>query len=243
MTADLAEISTALTAQWDRLRTWTAPLGDDLLGARDRPSALEGWTTGELVAHLGRAMEALTVCVPAPPGTVPLTLAEYLGTYPDRAEHVAAATRELAREIAHAPLTEVDALARAALARLGELGPDGRLVVQGRRAPVTLRDMAASRLVELVVHADDLAASLVGTVDSAREASPVDRTAQRIVADELLRIVTTRVGGPLEVVDARLWIRLATGRERYDVDALARAVSTQETATGVPDLGRVLPVL
>jgi hypothetical protein len=71
----------------------------------------------------------------------------------------------------------------------------------------------------------------------------VDRTAQGIVADELLRIVTTRVGGPLEVTDARLWIRLATGRERYDVDALARAVTTQETATGVPDLGRVLPVL
>ena len=243
MTADLAEISTALAAQWDRLRTWAAPLGDDLLGTRDRPSALDGWTTGELVAHLGRAMEALTVCVPAPPGTVPLTLAEYLGTYPDRAEHVATVTRELAREIAHAPLAEVDALARAALARLDELGPDGRLVVQGRRAPITLRDMAASRLVELVVHADDLATSLTGTVDSTGAASPVDRTAQGIVADELLRIVTTRVGGPLEVTDARLWIRLATGRERYDVDALARAVTTQETATGVPDLGRVLPVL
>lgn len=82
MTAGLDQISSALTSQWSRLRSWMVPLGDDLLGARDAPSSLDGWTTGELVAHLGRAMEALTVCTPAPEGTVPLTLAEYLGSYP-----------------------------------------------------------------------------------------------------------------------------------------------------------------
>ena len=35
MTADLADISAALTTQWDRLRTWVAPLGDDLVLATD----------------------------------------------------------------------------------------------------------------------------------------------------------------------------------------------------------------
>lgn len=243
MTAELAEISTALTTQWSRLRAWVGPLGDDLLGARDRPSSLDGWTTGELVAHLGRAMEALTVCTPAPAGTVPLTLAEYLGTYPERAADISTVTRELAQEIAHAPLAEVDERAQRAFAVLEDLGPDGYRVVQARRGPISLRDMAMSRLVELVVHAEDLVASLRGVADSTGSSNPIDRTAQRLVAEELLDIVVRRGGWSLEITDPGLWIRLATGRTPYDVDDLARALAPEYTAGGVPDLGRVLPVL
>jgi len=243
MTADLAQISAALTNQWSLLRAWVAPLGDDLLGTRDRPSSLDGWTNGELVAHLGRAMEALAVCTPAPAGTVPLTLAEYLGTYPERAADIDEVTRALAAEIAHAPLVEVEARAQKAFAALDALGPDGHRVVQARRGPIRLRDMAMSRLVELVVHAEDLVASLAGVVGSAGSANPIDRTAQRIVAEELLDIVVRRGAGSLEVTDPGLWIRLATGRTPYDVDDLARALASQDTAGGVPDLGRMLPIL
>lgn len=243
MTAELAQISTALTTQWSRLRAWVGPLGDDLLGARDRPSSLEGWTTGELVAHLGRAMEALAVCTRAPFGTVPLTLAEYLGTYPERAEDISTVTRALAAEIAHAPLTEIDRRAQQAFTVLADLGPDGHTVVQARRGPISLRDMAMSRLIELVVHAEDLVASLRGVADSAGSANPIDREARRLVADELLDIVVRRGGWSLEVTDPGLWIRLATGRAPYDVDDLARALASPDTAVGVPDLGRVLPIL
>lgn len=243
MTADLDEISAALRTQWAHLRSWMTPLGDNLLGARTKPSSLDGWTNGDLVAHLGRAMDALTACNPAPPGTVPLTLAEYLGSYPDRAQDIADTTRELAESIAAAPLAAVTTLADRALVRLSELGPDGDLVVQARRAPISLRDMAMSRLIELVVHAQDLVTSLKGTADATGPNNPVERAAQRIVADELLDIVITRGGWALEVTDPGLWIRLATGRTPYNVDDLARAITATYTAGGVPDLGRVLPLL
>lgn len=243
MTADLPQITSALHTQWGRLQSWVGPLGDNLLGQRNKPSVLDGWTIGELVAHLGRAMDALAVCTPAPAGTRPIELAEYIGSYPERADDIARVTRELATEIADAPLAGVDTLARRALARLDELSLDGVVVVQARRGAITLRDMAMSRLIELVVHAEDLVASLKGVVDSAGPANPIDREAQRMVAEELLDIVVTRGGWDLEVVDPGLWIRLATGRARYNVDDLARALATDYTADAVPDLGRMLPIL
>ncbi|SDB96970.1 Mycothiol maleylpyruvate isomerase N-terminal domain-containing protein [Sanguibacter gelidistatuariae] len=243
MTADLPQITSALHTQWARLRSWVGPLGDNLLGNRNKPSALPGWTVGELVAHLGRAMDALAVCTPAPAGTRPIELAEYLGSYPERADDISQFTRDLAVEIADAPLAAVDALATRALATLDELSLDQVVVVQARRGAITLRDMAMSRLIELVVHAEDLVASLKGVVDSAGPANPIDREAQRIVAEELLDIVVTRGGWDLEVTDPGLWIRLATGRARYNVDDLARAITTDYTAGGVPDLGRMLPIL
>lgn len=243
MTADLPEITSALHTQWAHLRSWIGPLGDNLLGNRNKPSVLPGWTVGELIAHLGRAMDALAVCTPAPAGTRPMELAEYLGSYPERAEDISQVTRDLAVEISAAPLASVEALATGALTRLDELTRDGVVVVQARRGAITLRDMAMSRLIELVVHAEDLVASLKGKVDSTGPANPIDREAQRIVAEELLDIVVTRGGWDLELTDPGLWIRLATGRARYNVDDLARAITTDYTAGGVPDLGRMLPIL
>ena len=96
---ELADARTALHAQWDRLRSWVEDVVDD--DVADDASVLEGWTVAQLVAHLGRAMEALAVCVPLPEGTVPLTLGEYVGSYAERATDIAETTRKLAVEIAH----------------------------------------------------------------------------------------------------------------------------------------------
>src|SRR6478609_3798046 len=216
---ELADARTALHAQWDRLRSWVSDVVDPDVGGE--PSVLEGWSVAELVAHLGRAMEALAVCVPVPDGTVPLTFGEYVGTYVARAAD---------------PLGAVDRSAQAAFARLDELGPDDR-VVQARRGPVLLSTMAMSRVLELVVHADDLARSVPLGAD------PVEPGALRLVADALLEIVVARGGWSLEVADARAWVRLAAGRQPYDVDVLAEALHPRYTSDGVPDLGRMLPIL
>lgn len=236
MDSDVTEATQHLHDQWQRLDRWLRDLGDELERAAARPSVLDGWTVGELVSHLGRVMETLAVCGPVPPGTVPLSLAEYLGTYPERVSEIEDATRELDARIADDRLASVERFAADGFARLHELAD--QTVVQARRGPITLLDMVRSRVVELVVHADDLARSLPGV-----QADPVDRPALDAVAAALLRVVVTRGGWSLEVRDPRLWLRLACGRVPYDVDELARALEPVHTSEAVPDLGRMLPLL
>ncbi|MCU1432569.1 MAG: hypothetical protein JWP95_1674, partial [Actinotalea sp.] len=98
---DLARLEDLLRAQWLLLREWVGALEDASLA---RPSVLPGWTVAELVAHLGRGMDALAAVQPAAPGTVPLSLGEYLGRYADGAHEIADVTRALAAEIRDAPL-------------------------------------------------------------------------------------------------------------------------------------------
>ncbi|MEV7973545.1 maleylpyruvate isomerase N-terminal domain-containing protein [Cellulomonas sp. NPDC089187] len=268
---DLAARIDLLERQWTTLRDWVGAA----VAGRDRGAAsvLDGWTVAELVAHLGRAMEALAVCEPAPEGTHPVTLGEYLGGYRGRADDIAEVTRALATEIADDPLRQVDQRARAALDRARELGPTDR-VVQARRAPVLLSTMVASRIAELVIHADDLQRSLArsrgaapgsraelgsgigplpgvrgslgptdGLGDGVSAGGPIDGDALDLVAHELLRIVVARGGWDLELSQPLTWVRLAAGRLPYDVDLLAAALAPRFTSDSVPDLGRMLPVL
>lgn len=239
MPADVTTAAAALRTQWERLHEWVGLMADPRLGRE--ASVLEGWTITELWAHLGRAMDALAVCTPLPAGTVPLSLGEYLGTYPDRAADIAATTRRLAAEHATDPTGYVAASARAAFATLDAL--EGDPVVQARRGPVRLSTMTVSRVVELVVHGDDLFRSVRRARGADAAPDPVDPGALALVADELLAIVRARGGWDLEVVDARRWLRLATGRAPYDVDELALALQARYTSDSVPDLGRMLPLL
>ncbi|QTE29777.1 maleylpyruvate isomerase N-terminal domain-containing protein [Pengzhenrongella sicca] len=236
--ADLATASTLLERQWRTLRAWLGRVfADDPGHVVDAPSALPGYTVVELVAHVGRALNALAVAEPAAPAVTPLTLAEYFSAFHDRSEEVVQSTRELASEIAPAPLAAVDRMAAAAVARLAALGPHDR-VVQTPRAPILLSDMALSRLIELVVHGDDLDRSVPRFGDH-----PVDPDALELTAQALLGIVVARGGWSLELRDPLLWVRLATGRLPRGPDRLGDALAPRFTSDSVPDLGRMLPLL
>ena len=235
--ADLTRLEATLRRQWELVRGWVGALDEAMVR---EPSVLDRWTVAELVAHLGRAMDALSAARPAPE-LVPLTLAEYLGTYPGRAEEIAATSAALAHEIRFDPLGAVDTMAAAALARIAALraeSPTGDLVVQARRGPILLSEMILSRLVELVVHGDDLQRSVPRTVRS-----PLDPEAVELVSTTLLEVLTDRGGWDLEVVDPLAWIRLAAGRVPFSVGAVSAALRPRWTSDSLPDLGARLPLL
>lgn len=232
---DLTGLETTLRRQWELLRSWVGDL-DEAFGRE--PSVLPQWTVADLVAHLGRAMDALTAARPAPELT-PLTLGEYLGTYPERASEVAATSHAIAEEIRFDPLGAVDSMAAAAFAHLTELrSAGGDVVVQARRGPILLSEMLLSRLVELVVHGDDLLRSLPRSTSS-----PLDPKAVDLVAATLLEVLTDRGGWDLEVVDPIAWIRLASGRVPFGMETVSSALRTRWTSDSLPDLGSRLPLL
>lgn len=236
---EVLELERLLRAQWLRLRDWVERLD---LAVDTEPSVLNGWTVAELVAHLGRGLTPLADARPAAPGSIPMTLAEYVGTYPGRAEEIRELVRDVARDIAGDPLRAVERMADAAFAQLGQLrdlGPDP--VVQARRGPVLLSTMITSRLLELVVHADDLARSthLVARGDP----GPLEAGAVAVVADALLDVLVARGGWRVEVVDPIGWLRLACGRVPLDPAALHAALQPAHTGDSLPDVGLLLPLL
>ena len=236
---EMTAIEDVLRQEWLRLRRWVGDLDPASLS---RPSVLAGWDVSQLVAHLGRAMDALAAVQPAAPGVSAQSLGEYLSRYADGAQDIEQGTRDLAQEIAEDPLHALDSRAHAAFAQVGvlrELGPDP--VVLARRGPIRLSDMLVSRIVELVVHGDDLARS-TGRPAVAGD-GPIDDRALHLVADALLEVVVDRGGWDLEIVDPLGWARLAAGRVPYDTDTLTTALQARHTSDSVPDLGTMLPLL
>ncbi|MDM8083516.1 maleylpyruvate isomerase N-terminal domain-containing protein [Cellulomonas cellasea] len=246
---ELAAAAEALGAQWAALRPWMGAQVDAPTGAE--PSILAGWTVAHLVAHVGRALNALTALEPAPAGTVPLALGEYVAGYGASAESIAQGTRDLAESMSGDLWGGVDSLAAEAFAHLDDLGRVDRVVV-ARRGPIRLGDMVTSRVIELVVHADDLQRSVdrVRTSPSGAELlergapgpGPIEPGALELVSQALLDVLVARGGWSLEVVDPLTWVRLAAGRIHYDVDTLSAALQAPYTSDAVPDLGRVLPL-
>lgn len=227
-----------------------------------RPSVLPGWTVSDLGAHLSVVADSIRALEPAPRGTRALTAAEYLATYPDGAAAIDERTRAAAGGPGRSPAEVVDALDRGvdeAVRRLDDLGP-GDAVVRARRGPVRLGDFLATRVVELVVHADDLARSVPETPPPTLSREAV-RLAVRTLLDALAerypgRSLEVRVppyaavqclpgprhtrGTPPGVVetDPVTWLRLAAGRISW------AEAGTAVTASGTrSDLSAFLPLL
>lgn len=202
------EIDRLLVGQWGRLRGWIGHSG--LLDHGGRPSVLDGWTITELVAHLGRSFSTFAQAQPAE-GVEPQTLGRYVSNYPTAAAAIAEGTRELSAELAGDLLGGIDELARNGFAHMTLLTTP---VVIGPRGPITRDDFLVTRLLELVVHGDDLARS------APVSPPPLLDDAVAVVAGAL-GDAYAEVTGALPERDGDLpWIRLATGRTASDDPAL-----------------------
>lgn len=183
------------------------------LAARwDQPSALAEFRTSGLAGHLARAVFNVERYLDAPvTADAPvLDAVSYFCAAGDQDADDPPAVRRTVRErgeqdAAGGPgdLADRYDAARARLAaRLPEL-PDQRPVLVFDRYPLPLRECLLTRLVELVVHADDLAVSL--------------RLSTPEFSDEAADLVITTLG------------RIA--RRRHGTLPLLRALSRRERAT------------
>ncbi|MBZ2197225.1 maleylpyruvate isomerase N-terminal domain-containing protein [Occultella gossypii] len=234
MPTPLPTLTAELRDQWDLLRSRLDDLDDDVLA---EPSAVEGWSVAELVAHLGRAMAVFSSCEPQPTDVEPLPLEEYVRGYAMGADEISRGTKALAAELADDLLPRLDELVEAAfdrLAALTEAGPDA--VVLARRGPITVRDLVLTRIIELVAHGYDLATDLPAP-------APVDAGARKIAAEALLNALNAISGYDLQVGDEAAWIRAATGRITWPDAVAAAALRPEYLSDGLPDVSRFLPLV
>lgn len=231
----------------------------------ERPSVLPGQDVRTLVAHLAAAHQGLAETLQRPAQSRPLTLEDYLQTVPAGTDGTAtqasrADSTSTAAELATRLGLAIDRLADA-------LGPDRVLppVLQTPRGPLTCDDLLASRIIEVVVHSDDLNRSLPDHEPVRLHRGALGRCSRSLVAILAARYpgrsVEVRIppyaavqcaigdpgpthtrGTPPNVVetDALTFLRLATARTTW-----AEAMATgQVHASGLrADLTTVLPLL
>ncbi|MEU4209655.1 sterol carrier family protein [Streptomyces sp. NPDC026206] len=266
-TFDSAKVRAALQGQVRALRDVVAvvcaePDAQVLLAARTR---LGEWTVRELIVHLVGALELLPDRLAErrePPARAGAGLLDYVGGVASRAAEVADSTVAGAAAFATAdPDAVAEALDRAGerlLAAVAETDP--ATLIPTAFGTMTVADFMVTRLVETVVHADDLADATGVAVRHDRQALAA---VTRLLADALAAkapggSVEVRVppfavvqcmagprhtrGTPPNVVetDPLTWIRLATGRAEWAAALSEAAV----TASGErADISEQLPLL
>ncbi|WP_441251300.1 sterol carrier family protein [Kitasatospora sp. McL0602] len=268
-TFDPAMVRAALAAQTEALRAAVHRLcaDPDAPALLARPTRLGDWRVRELIAHLGFCLDWMPRHLDQPvPDGAPIPLVEWVGITKTAAAGIDASTREYAEGVfGGGPAELAKAFDAAADALLGVLdGPEladpaRRFVI--RFGPILLADFLVTRLVELVVHADDLADALgLAAFPHDRQAlAAVTRLLADAFADQVpggaveLRIppfaVVQAVPGPRHTrgtppnvveTDALHWIRLATGRTDFASAVEAAAVSASGERS---DLSAYLPVM
>ncbi|MBV9023022.1 MAG: maleylpyruvate isomerase family mycothiol-dependent enzyme [Streptomycetaceae bacterium] len=262
---DPARTSTALLAQARAVREAVQGLTSGQYAA---PTRLGQWTVGELIVHISRQIkilpQALALAVPTgkpdmTPSRWALSTVRIPGLFDEDIQEATAPALDPAARLEMACEALDAALADGIPERLVLIGTGsiGTGLVQGT---MSLVDFTATRLVEIVIHADDLH-------DATGADMPLDRqalaTVTRLLADAFaekvpgnsveLRIPPyvavqcvegprhTR-GTPPNVVetDPLTWLRLATGRTDWNaaLDAADLSASGERA-----DLSPYLPVL
>jgi uncharacterized protein (TIGR03083 family) len=142
----------ALLEQSRTVASWLRSLDQSVLS---QPSVLSGWSVRELAGHLVFAHRTLRESLGRSSADRPLPIYDYVRGYRPNAGAIFDASRAAAEapDVMAALDGEIDACAAALAGRLPQ-------VVLGPRGPITVADLIRTRIVELVVHSDDLGRSV-----------------------------------------------------------------------------------
>jgi uncharacterized protein (TIGR03083 family) len=251
----------ALAADIDAYAQQANALADWLAGlpAADfaEPSVLPGWDLRTLLGHVVGSKEGMAQWLTTRSAERPLPPARYVRAYAPAADDISAQTIEITGD--HAPAALLERL-RAPL-----VAPDGvsaGTVIDAPRGPFTARDFVRTRILDLVVHADDFARSVPGR-DGPPLLRPALATTTRLLAELLAsaapgRSVEVRitpfvavqaVGGPphkrgtppnVVETDPVTWLRVATGRVPFAAAVANGSIRASGTRA---DLSSYLPLL
>ena len=250
----------ALLEQSRSAVSWLQQLPEPAFAA---PSVLPGWDVRTLVGHLLLVHARLRDALSRPSGEQPLPVSEFVARYRPGAAAITEATASIAGDKPGPQL--VAELADAINTTTAALAAPLPAVIAATRGPITVADFLATRVVEVVVHSDDLARSLPD-----REPLPLERSGLASCTRTLTSILAGRHPGrsvevrvppyaavqcgvgdagpthtrgtPPNVVetDPVTFLRLATGRVPWH-DAIANG---SVHASGLrADLSPVLPLL
>jgi uncharacterized protein (TIGR03083 family) len=236
------------------LAEWAATLAPEAFA---QPSVLPGWDVRTLLGHIVGSKEGIAEWLGTRSPDRPLPPAVYVQAYAPAAADIAAQSVAITADNPPAALLE---RLRAPLNL--PAGVSAGTVIAGPRGPITARDFVRTRILDLVVHVDDVARSLPDR-DPPPLLRPALATTTRVLAEMLAtnapgRSVEVRIapfvavqaiegpphkrGTPPNVVetDPITWLRLATGRAKFR-DAVAAG---QVRASGTrADLSTYLPLL
>lgn len=259
--SDPAPVWAAYQSGHAALREWLATAA-----AADwtAPSVLDGWSRADLAAHIVSVAASVMSIDSAPRGTPARTVSDYVASYAPAAPDIAGVARRSAAEAERSPdriLASIDERFDDARVNVERVGLRDQ-VVTTPRVPVRLADYLLTRVIEIVVHADDLARSMPDLPAPELPREPV-RLAVRALMDVLVerapgRSVEVRVapfaavqcvegprhtrGTPPNVVEMSpdTWVRLAAGRTTWsDEVAAGSVIASGERA----DLSGLLPLL
>ncbi len=198
-----------LRRQWESLLAWLDQI--DVAKYSDMSTGLGDWTVGDLVAHLGLSLSLAADVGEASADVDVLSIGQYVAAYPPAADEIAAMTQRT--RAAFGPdtvrgLREIGERVWQAVARYDQAR------VLARRGAMGTSDYLATRLIELVVHGDDLWRVL------GLGATPVIPEALRTVSTALADAYRERTGVVLNPADDLAWVRAACGRQASDDPAL-----------------------
>lgn len=203
-------------AFFDAARVARGILAEEAVAARwDEPSALEHWSVGGVAGHLFRAIGSVEPYLdrPEPVGTEPFSPAAYYAKVLDAVDADPSLHVGIRQRGDHASsggpiklVEDYDAMVTRLTERLPTLDPE-RLLTAFLDTVLTVDGYLATRIIECVVHTDDLAVS-VGL-----DPPEVPAEAASIAISALVEVARAR-RGDLAV------LRALTRRERDAVQAL-----------------------
>lgn len=255
---DPARVRQALIGQVEAV---TAAAHALTAGQRALPSGLPGWDVHHLLVHIALQIDALPRFLAGPEstaGTPRVDLPAWALSTAKAADALDRETREEAERTADAPARIDEAVAQ--LEPVLESAVREDLLIPHGAGAMRMLDFTVTRLVELVVHSDDLARATGGAVTLDRRAlaatvrlltdtlavkAPGGSVEVRVPPFAVVQCVEgprhTR-GTPPNVVetDPLTWVRLATGRVAWTDARKAGAVSAGGERA---DLRGLLPLL